>query len=118
MTRLLRVWLVLVFLANVAGMANLALEGERIRAAHPKLTGELVATLHVCGVVSLIAVVCLWRWRPIGVALITAAYAVMLLVNLRYEAPLAHTLLGPIGLAVLFALLWPVRGRFRSRGGR
>ena len=41
----------------------------------------------------------------------------MLPVNLYYEAPLAHTVPGTAGLAILVALLWPVEGRLGEKAG-
>lgn len=113
MQRLFRAYLAIVFLANLAGMVTLAANLERIRGEHPRLSYGLVGTLYAAGVLSLVAVVCLWRWKGVGLPLIVAAYAVMLFVNLSYGAPLAHTLLGPLGLSLLLALFWPVRRRFR-----
>jgi hypothetical protein len=112
----LRIYLVLIFLANLGGMAALAAGLDRITAAYPLLTTGLVALLFACGVASLTAVVLMWRWRRAGVYLIVVAYTVMLFANLSYEAPLAHTLLGPVGLAVLLGLVWPVRNRFAEEG--
>lgn len=115
--RVFRVYLALIFLANVGGMANLLLDLETVVARYPKLTDALQVVLFASGIASLAAVALMWRWKVAGLYLIVAAYGVMLGVNLYYEAPPAHTMLGPIGLTVLFALFWTVRHRFRT-GGR
>lgn len=114
MATVLRGYLVLMFLANLGGMTTLALDLEGILSAYPKLTEGLVVALLLAGVSSLVAVILIWRWNRAGIHLMTAAYAVMLLVNLYYGAPVAHTVLGPIGLAILFALVWPLRKRFSA----
>jgi hypothetical protein len=116
MAKVLRAYLVLVFLANLGGLAVLAIDLEGIRVDYPRLDNGLVALLFVAGVASLVAVVLIWRWHRAGLYLVTAAYAVMLAVNLHYGAPRAHTVLSPIGLAILYVLVWPLRKRFGERG--
>jgi hypothetical protein len=113
MTIALRSYLVLVFLANLAGMATRSADLSTMLAEYPRLDPGLVAALYAAGLASLVAVVLIWRWNRVGVYVVVVAYAVMLLVNVYYQAPLAHTLLGPIGLAILLGLVWGARKRFR-----
>ena len=86
MVTVLRIFLALVFLANLGGVTNLAISLDAVTLAYPKLNDGLVALLFLCGLASLAAVALLWRWRRAGIHLITAAFAVMFVVNLYYEA--------------------------------
>lgn len=96
-------------------MANLQLNLGAILDQHPQLDRGLVTTLHVAGLSSVAAVVLMWRRERTGIYLITLAYGVMLGINLYHETPLAHTMLGPIGLGILYGLVWATRDRFGFR---
>ena len=111
----LRVYLVVVVLANIAGLTVMVSSFDSLLSQYPKLSPLLVFALFASGILSIAAVVLMWIWRRSGIYLIFLTYTVMLCINLYYEAPLAHTLLGPVGLAILSVLLWCNRRKYSAK---
>ncbi|MDZ7684796.1 MAG: hypothetical protein U5O39_07115 [Gammaproteobacteria bacterium] len=109
-----RIYLLLVALANVVGIAGLAFNYDGLAAAFPGLNLAFAAVLIVMGIASLFAIVLIWLWKVSGLVILGFTYLVILLINLAFEAPMAITLSVPLAYLVLLALVWPNRERFRT----
>lgn len=114
MVVVVRIYLALLFLSNLGGLVFLLLVKDTLLELYGNLSAGLVVILLLSALASMAAVILMWRWSRWGVYLVTLAYASMLITNITFGAPFAHTILGPIGLILLFALLWPVRHRFQA----
>ncbi|MEM1177967.1 MAG: hypothetical protein AAGM22_06470 [Acidobacteriota bacterium] len=110
----LRAFLVLVAVAHAAALANFAFNTDALRLDYPILCNYLISFSVIGHVASLVATVLLWRDQVLGVAMITTAVAGLLVINVYIGAAWTYTGLGPISLAILLALIWPLRGRYRS----
>ena len=113
MKHVFRAILALIVAANSLGLVTLFSSQQALRQIYPDLEAWMVPVLALLSLASMAACVALWSWRRWGFALLFAAYALMLAINLRFGAPLAHTALGPLGLIVLAGAAWPVRALFR-----
>ncbi|MEM8997890.1 MAG: hypothetical protein AAGF23_24125, partial [Acidobacteriota bacterium] len=85
-----------------------------LKAQYPILCNYLITASIVGGVASVVATALLWRFRALGIAMIATACLGVLIVNLYIGAGWLYTAAGPLSVALLLALIWPLRGRFRS----
>lgn len=109
-----RTVIALIVVANCLGIAQIVTAGPALRQVYPMYQPWMSPALASLAFISIVACVALWRLRRWGLGLLMVAYSLMLIINLGFRAPLAHTLLGPIGLAVLGAAYWPIRDRFNN----
>ncbi|MEO1086603.1 MAG: hypothetical protein AAFY88_20405 [Acidobacteriota bacterium] len=114
MVTALRAYLVLLALGNSAIVAHFLFNPAALKAQYPMMCNYLITASIVGGVASVVATVLLWRFRALGIAMIVTACIGVLIVNLYIGAGLAYTAAGPLSVAVLLALLWPLRDRFKA----
>jgi hypothetical protein len=107
-----RTVIALIIIANCLGLAQLLTAGPALRQIYPMYQPWMSPALAILALASIFACIALWRLRRWGLGLLVVAYSLMLMINLGFHAPLAHTMLGPIGLVLLGAAYWPIRERF------
>lgn len=112
MTYVFRSVLALIVLANCVGLAVMLMSTQTIGETYALFRPWMAPALAFLALSSIAACIALWFWKRWGFAVLFTAYGLMLVVNLSFEAPLMHVLLGPIGLVILGAAYWPVRDRF------
>lgn len=114
---LLTIWLIFMALANAWTVYRyITIIEDFVSHSDPLFTGTLewaLPLLVVLAAANLVAVVLLWLWRKIGLYIFAATSAVALVINLLLGIPLLTSLIGLIGLAILWALLRPRWGYFR-----
>jgi len=118
MIYLFRSVVALIVVANCLGIVQILAGSSALRQVYPMYQPWMSPALVILALTSVIACTALWRLRRWGFGLLILAYSLMLIINLGFGAPLAHTLLGPIGLAVLGAAYWPIRERFSDHRKR
>ena len=118
MTYVFRSVLALIILANGVGLAVLLTSADAIGETYALFRPWMVPALALLALSSIAACIALWSWKRWGFAMLVTAYGLMLVINLGFDAPLMHVLLGPAGLVILGATYWPVRDRFSVRRRR
>jgi hypothetical protein len=75
--------------------------------------GVPFVVLIVLGIINIVAVVLLWRWRIVGLYIFVATSLIVFMLNLILGVPLLTALIGLVGMIILFALVNPKREMFR-----
>ncbi|MAS32480.1 MAG: hypothetical protein CL610_00650 [Anaerolineaceae bacterium] len=109
--RALTVWLILMALTNAWAIYRyIVILEDFISHSDPQFTVILQWALPLMAIVALInivGVIFLWRWRRLGFYVLVATTTITLTVNLMLNVPVATSILGLVGLLILWALLRP-----------
>jgi len=107
----LSAWLVLMFLSAIwVAYRYISIIQEFIDIHSPRFTGILPIALYTLiglAAVNLVCVVGIWNWRKWGVYGIVATSIVALIINFLIGVPFFASLLGLVGLVILWLLVQP-----------
>ncbi|MBK8025235.1 MAG: hypothetical protein IPK19_28575 [Chloroflexi bacterium] len=112
---LLTAWLVLMFFSNAWAIYRyvaIIVDWLQHNDVNWDRHGLAFSALIVLGVINVIAVFLLWRWRIAGLYVFIGVSLIVFVLNLILGIPLFTALVGLVGMAILFALVNPKRDMF------
>lgn len=101
----LTAWLALMLIANAATAFYYITSGSALQQAFPSTPSWMFLILAALGIVNLISVFGLWTWKRWGFYLFIATSLVALVINLSLGLSILSSLVGLIGVAILWFLL-------------
>ena len=101
----LTAWLVLMLISNSAVVLIYVLGSAVVRQYYPNAPGWAFPALTLGGVLNIVFIVALFRWKKWGFWGSVATYALSSVVGLVVGLSVAQTLNGLTGLAILFGVL-------------
>lgn len=101
----LTAWLVLMLIANSAVVLIYTLGSAAVRQKYPHAPDWALPALTLGGILNVVFLIALFRWKKWGFWGSVATYALSFVVNLAVGVNVVQVLLGLSGLAILFGVL-------------
>jgi hypothetical protein len=101
----LTAWLVLMIIGNSATALLYLLNGDAIRRALPNIPGWVLPVLIVFAVFNIICTISLLKWKKWGFWGFCVSSLVALIINLSIDIGIAQSLIGLVGVVVLYGVL-------------
>lgn len=101
----LTAWLVLMIIANSGAVIMYLLAGNTIRQNLPNAAPWAIPLLIVLGIINIICAIALFQWKKWGFFGFVVTSAIAFGINLSVGLGIGKSLLGLLGLAILYGVL-------------
>jgi hypothetical protein len=101
----LTAWLILMIIANAVTALIYLFASEMITDSFPDAPGWAFPVLAIFGIFNVVCSVALWQWKKWGFWGFLASAIVALFVNLSIGLGIGQSLMGLIGIALLYGVL-------------
>lgn len=99
-------WLILIIVANSLTAVLYLLAGDLITQNFPgEISGSMLIVLALLGLANVIFAILLFMWKKIGFWGFLATSIVALIINLNLGLGIGQSILGLIGIAILYGIL-------------
>jgi len=101
----LTAWLILVLIANALVAFSYIATAPGLQQTYPTIPTTLFLVLGIIGALNVVSAIGLWTWHKWGFYLYAASSIVTFVINVAIGLPILSSLIGLLGVAILWYLL-------------
>ena len=101
----LTAWIILVLIANALVALSYLLGGAALQQTYPTISSAVFLLLALIGALNVVSAIGLWTWHKWGFYLYAVSSIVTFVINVAIGLPILSSLIGLLGVAILWYLL-------------